>query len=910
MTTTNSRPGLSMLEVLTLPPQQRKLVQWMIKRSPEAVTLAEASFEIDLNQQATLDLLDELVEQGFVQEVLTSGEVKYRINLAAKRGIQQQNIQQSLAPGNPLAIIFNPSGDYAVQAGSRFEISVTVTNKGVESALIDVFIDELSPQLIQWCDAPHQRLALGPNSLGEIFFQFDVPVTAIPSTYNYLIIVDAPLHYPEHTPIRHQSRLQVLPAIETVVRVSDPTFTLLPPTSSRSPAPIPPGGMLQVSVNVHNRSDRVDRFRLSCLDFDENWFSVRYPEGLERAGLIIPNMGLNLNPDEKGEITLLFNPPVSAIAGVYYPTLRLHSANSPDLALLDVVYLEILPSYLLNVELMTVVGRVRRKGGVFAVKLMNAGNTAREIVCQPMAADEEKCCTYTISPAQMRLLPGEKANSQLTVTPVQWWRRPIFGAGRLLNFRLELADQQQLPLSYNSLPGTLIWEPRPWWQFILLLLTGLGTLVAIAFLLWWLLRSPAPPKIRQFNSPDTAYQQANNDFIRLSWQIHNPKTLQSLSLSGLFADGTTAVQPIIYNFNNGIPDELQQFCQMGAVLTCSYVPTDARKPGDYIFELQAFNKRNPETAADLVKTNTIKITPTSPVPPPKILEFASTLPVYREAPVNLANNIGIRPDTIRLNWKINDLAKIKELRVIGRSPEGVVNSQLQTYNFSQGIPNQLSAFCQQQQNQLSCQNVLANNREPGNYIFELQLFSQTDTAEPTASQKTDVIQVQPLISNITTFTINGASPPPKYSILINPNQASQAINLSWQVEGSRNLKVELLPSPGDVSRAGTIQYPISQQPGSEKITLQVTNPAGEIISRSVIIETFLPPVSPIIAPPNLPPVIPTPLPGQSTQTPGNAGATQVTPTPASSSAPTPTPGSPAPSQPGKLSPLELPPGFD
>jgi len=902
---TNSQLGLSMAEVLMLPPQQRKIVQWLIKRSDSA-TLAQVSIHLDLNQQATLALLDELVEEGFVQEVLTSGEVKYRVNLAAKRGLQQQNIQQTLAPGNPLAIICNPSGDYAVQAGASFEINVTVTNKGQESALIDIFIDELSPQLIQWCDAPKQRLALGPNSVGEVLFEFQVPVTAIPSTYNYSIVVDAPLHYPEDTPIRHSAKIQVLPAIETVVRVSDPTFTLLPLTSSRSPAKIPPGGILQVNVNVHNRSDRVDRFRLSCLDLPQDWVSIRYPEGLETAGLVIPNMGLNLNPGEQGEILLQFQPPLGANAGLYYPSLRLYSANNPDLMLLDVVYWEILPSYLLNAEMLIVVNRVRRKGGTFEVKLTNAGNTVREIACQAVPIDEDKVCTYTTSPGVLRVLPGEKASTQVTVTPVKWWYRPMFGAGRLLNFRVELVDQQQLPLPNPALPGNLIWEPRPWWQFLLVLLTAVGTVAAIAFLIWlWLFRPPAVPKILQFLSSDATYQASNNDFVRLSWQIRHPKKLQTLSLTGLFADGTKAVQPIVYTFNGTIPNELQPFCQMGTVLTCSNVPTDARKPGDYIFQLQAFANHNPDLPADTIKTNTIKIVP---IPPPQLLEFSPAQSVYQEVKTSSTK---ISPDTIRLNWKINDLDRIRELRIIGRSPENLVNSPLQTYVITQGIADTLKAFCKQQDNQLNCRNVPANNRGAGDYIFELQLFSKTDTDKPSISQKTDLVKVQPLPSRILEFKIDGNNPLPKYPILINPGKPNKILNLSWKVEGSNNIKVELLPAPGDIPRNGTIPYPVNQQPSSETITLQVTNAAGEKLTRSVTIETFLPPNS-TANQPQLPqlesakpeiPAIPIP---PTTQPPGTSPNTS----PSSTNNNAPIPNSPTPSQPDKLSPLELPPGFD
>lgn len=920
---TDSKPGLSMVEVLTLPTQQRKIVQWMMKRSPEGVTLEQVATQISETEQATLASLDELIDQGFVQQTLGYGEVNYRINLAAKRGIQQQNLQQTLAPGSPLAIIFNPSGDIAVKAGTSFEIYVTVTNKGAESALIDVFIDELSYQLIQWCNAPRQRLALGPNSISEVLFEFQVPFEAIPNTYNYLIVVDAPLHYPEDTPIRHSARLQILPAIETVVRVSDPTFSILPATSSLAPAQIPPGGILQVIVNVHNRSDRVDRFRLSCLDLDTSWFTIRYPEGLDTVGLVTPNMGLDLNPGEKGDIVLLFNPPLGVTASLYYPSIRLNCANHPDLVLLDVVYLEILPFYLLNIELVSIVGRVRRRNGLFEIKLTNSGNTAREVVCLPIAADEEKICNYEVSPPVLRLLPGEKANARVSITPVQWWRRPIFGAGRLLNFRIELVDQQQLPLPNTSYPGTLMWETRPWWQFLLVLLTVLGTVAAIAFLIWWLLRSPASPKIMEFNSEDALYQQANGDFIRLNWQIRNPRQLQSLSLSSLSAEGSAAVQPRVYNFNGRVPSELQQFCQISAVLTCSNVPTDAYKAGDYVFELKAFSRKTPEVTADVIKTSTIKI---APVPPPKILDFSSAQPIYQEAPAKKTATIpAISPDTIRLNWKITDLDKIKELRVIGRSPDGVVNSPLQTYNLSQGVPKELAAFCSQDPSQLNCRYVPGNNRGVGDYIFELQLFAKTAADKPTASQKTDVIKVQPLPSQIVEFKIDGNNPLPKYSILLNQIKPIKSINLSWKVEGSSNIKVELLPAPGNIARTGNITYPISDKPSSEIITLQVTNPAGEKIIRAVTIETVLPPtpaeIPGLSIPPNangvkptneLPPIPATPAtpPGQiASPSSGGANSSNTSP-PAASPSASPSPNSPALSQPGQLSPLELPPGFD
>jgi hypothetical protein len=73
------------------------------------------------------------------------------------------NYPASASAGKPLAVIPNPSGDYAVIAGSTFELCVTVSNKGNQSALIDIYIDEVSQMLRQWCDSPFERLALSPQ---------------------------------------------------------------------------------------------------------------------------------------------------------------------------------------------------------------------------------------------------------------------------------------------------------------------------------------------------------------------------------------------------------------------------------------------------------------------------------------------------------------------------------------------------------------------------------------------------------------------------------------------------------------------------------------------------------------------------------------------------------------------------
>ena len=955
-----STNGLSIADILMLPDTQRRVVQWMMRQGDCTLQQVAANTEQDEGDAAIA--LYELMEQGYVQEIDVEGETFYRVRLASKEGIKQlpQTIQQALAPGKPLAVITNPSGDYAVTAGSIFELCVTVSNKGNQSALIDIYIDEVSQMLRQWCDSPFERLALSPKSTCEVVFTFKVPPQTLPGTYHYQLVVDAPQHYPEDTPIRYSQRLQVSPAIEDAVRVSDPTFTVVPATSSVAPLILQPGQPLQVSILVDNRSDRVDRFWLTCSDFDESWFTVRYPEGLQLPGLVTASDGLDLNPGAKGEIILLLHPPLNAIAGNYFATLRLQSANNLDFVLLDIIYLQILPVYLITVELRTLLGQVRRTAGLYEVRLTNAGNTQRKIIVHTVSFEEEELCTYTLEPVQVQILPAAMGIIALQVKPTKWWRRPVYGGGRLIHFGVKLEDPELLPLP-NELPqGALLWEPRPWWQFLLVLLAGLGTLAAIAFLIWWLFfRPPAPPKIAEFSSDNPSYKEADGEFVRLNWQIRNPRQIQSITITGQPVKGAAPVQPVTYDFSKGVPDRLKEFCIIKAILICKHVRTEARQPGDYLFELKVFSKQKKDVAIDTVKTSAIAI---QPVAPPKISEFISTKPVYQEASIR-SQGSGVRGqasgvnfpsgDMILLNWKIKNPEQLKELKLIGRTPDGTVASNLKPYNFSKGIPEELQKNCQLQQ-ELICKNVPTQIRKPGDYIFELTAIPKKGEAEKPIAVKTDTIKILPTIVPIklVSFKVNGQNAAGKYLIPINPEQPIKPLVLTWQVEGGKDMKVELLPAPGTVPPVGAIAYPLSQQPSNETLTLKVTNGAGQEFSRSVTFETVIPPKpEPVATPsaasakvperplglPTLPlkPLAPPPpsaLPVPSATPSSSPGGS---PSPSSTSSPSPSPtalpslspggspspsptaspslspgGSPSPSDPDILSPSELPPRFD
>ncbi len=1009
-----SSGGLSMGEVLMLPDNLQPIVTWMMRKGE--VSRAEVAGRVGETEEVVGILLDELIDRGFVEENLVAGEWRYTTVLAVKKGGQiSQKFLQTAVGGNPLAIIANPPRAQAVAPGSIFELSVTVNNQGGQSALIDIFIDDVSHILTEWCVSPRERLALGSQQSGEVIFQFRVPVQTPSNTYNYQLVIDAPLHYPEDTPIRYSRQVQVLPTLQDAVRVNDPTFILDPATSSRSPAVLQPGEMLPVQVVVHNRSDRVDNFRASCVDLPQNWFSVRYPEGLKLPGLVTESDGLNLNPGTKGEIFLLLQPPRDAVAGSYFPTVRVYSANNPDLALLDVIYLNILPFYLLNVELRTILGKVKRMAGLYEVRLTNLGNTARELILEARTADEEDVCVYTlageqerqpevIAPApskaekigealnqgiptslfpnaeegaspkeeegnplfnkatklkesvsqglsksfgskvmlprytQVRVLPGGVVGIGLKVQPIKWWRRPIYGGVRLINFSVELTDTEQLPLPNPILQGTLLWESRPWWQFLLLFLTTFGIIAGIIFVIWSLFFKPVqPPKILEFSSQDISYQEASGDVIRLNLQIRNPNQLELVKITSQSPDGTASGQTIIYDFSQGIPNELKEACStIQEVLACQNLITDARKAGDYIFEISIFSKKEPGVFLASAKTPTIKI---SAFPLPKIIEFVSTKPIYEEI-----NKVAMRPEgkvapeqgnpatappstpaptaangvvastspspkflvptpQILLNWKIINPGQLKELRLIGRSPDGSVSSEMKIYNFSQGVPEPLKKYCIVEE-MLICQNFPTDAGKAGDYIFELIVITQKGEGVPSSSAKTDTIKIQAkkIIPKIVEFKVDGKDALPKYIFEVKKENKDKPINLllSWKVEGGENAKIEILPAPGTVAIAGSLPYPVSQKPGLETITLKVTSTSGDQVERSISLETFE--IITIPSPAPVPSTIPLPVPiVPASQSPS-------APSSGTGSTSSPNQNSPSPTQPG--TPAELPPQLD
>ena len=85
----------SMVDLLTLPDFEQQIVTWMIRQ--REVSLAEAVAYMNQEEEIVSKMLSSLSKQGFVQELNTEGELRYRPCVAPKqRSRVPQNLWQDL----------------------------------------------------------------------------------------------------------------------------------------------------------------------------------------------------------------------------------------------------------------------------------------------------------------------------------------------------------------------------------------------------------------------------------------------------------------------------------------------------------------------------------------------------------------------------------------------------------------------------------------------------------------------------------------------------------------------------------------------------------------------------------------------------------------------------------------------
>ncbi|HEY9801707.1 MAG TPA: hypothetical protein V6D25_15225 [Leptolyngbyaceae cyanobacterium] len=720
---------------------------------------------------------------------------------------------------SPLQIIVKPSELQFARSGETIELYVIIVNRGNQSAVINVtFIygDEFK-NLTGWAISPLASLAIDPQQASdEIKFDLPIPVDALPGTYDYTLVVDAPVHYPEDTPINVPLQLKVLLQEQTVVRVNDPTFSIKPSSNANKPLLFNANeSSLPVQVIVENRSNRVDRFRLTCPDLDEEWFTITYPTtGAEGLGLS-EVAALGLNPNSQGQILLTFHPPGDTLAGIYSPTVRLYSENSPDLVLLDLVYIQIPTIYRLDANVQTLLAQVSRSPAKYELSLINQGNVVRQLTFSLTSRDEEQLYTYQFQPSEIRLLPGKSSVTNLQVKPQPGWRRPWLGGGLMINFQLNILDQENFPLP-NTLPQlSFVWKPRPLWQFLLLVLLCLGLLGGIGFIVWRLLH-PDPARIESFaaNSPQIVEGQE----VTLGWRVENYQQLKRLELT---VKGQQAIEPKVYDFSNGIPQDLVNknantaspctIIPQRKELICNYVKTGIRATGKYNFDLKGFYRQGMPFSSRIAQTSAQPVqVEISEKPIAQIVEFKTDKSQYRKG------------DSINLSWKVNNFLLLREVRITGNAEDGTLLGQPFVYKFNQGAiaDPRFQKQCREIENQqLRCDNIPIPASKAGKYTFEIKAFSDSVNNRNSAKKTDSAIEILPKPFRIVSFTVNGSD---------QPNQVLKEgtiATLSWQVEGE-DIQVKLDPIIGDVQPVGSQKLSVNQAFPSQ-IKLQVTDKSGK-----------------------------------------------------------------------------------
>ncbi len=748
----------------------------------------------------------------------------------------------------PIGVMLSSAGEYRVLPGEQLEVSVTVNNKGNQSAIIDIFLDDLPVSIHTWCLNTQTRLALEPGQGEEVIFRFDIPLTALSGAYAYNIVVDAPLHYPDSSSLRYEQILQVLPPTHTTVRVNDPTLAIDPATTSEQPLKMLPGNPLQFQVYVYNRTDRVDRFRLLCKDLPDDWIKIHYPQGFQTPGLAAIEPYLNLNPGENGIILLTIMPPQDALAKLILATLQLKSENNPELKLFEILYLDIKPIYQLTTRFRTLVSRIQQQPGLYSVQATNQGNTPRTLELGVLGLEKNTLCDYAIEPSILTLAPQQTLTSEISVQPKHPWKRSLFGAGRVINFEVSATDLEQKPMIEIPMPGMLMWDARPWWQILPAVLLLTGSFAGLIFLVWWFfIRPPAPVSIVKFAPEATTYETSQGDTVHLGFEIAHPQRLQQIEIVGQSAAGDLLSGPLTFDLTHGLPKILADSCvQKKQRLTCRNIRTDARKSGDYIFTLTVIPQ--PGRNAKPVQAKALPVS-VVPVKAPRIVEITPTAALYTETVPGSAKTANDPPAMARVNWKIDHPDQLRSLTLLAQDEQGNAAAPALIYDFTQGLPDSLAELCVLGR-QLICNNVPTGIREAGTYKFELSAVALEDPLSE--GKEGDSEEILPIVATsdstriqsrsprLLSFTLNGEPAQANYLIPVEPGQVPTQLTLAWNVDNTPGTQVILNPSPGTVPNQGNLPVMISPQPGETVLSLQVIGATGEQITRSIRITTYDP----------------------------------------------------------------------
>jgi serine/threonine protein kinase len=229
---------------------------------------------------------------------------------------------------------------------------------------------------------------------------------------------------------------------------------------------VAPGSSVTLPVEVMNRSDLVDHFKVEAVGLPPGW--VTQPAG-----------PLYLLPYNRDTTSITFHPPPgsSSAAGRHAFEVRVTARAQGISAVLVQGALDITPVYSFVTDL-----NPERVGGGRRTELTisNTGNTFATYTLQ--ARDREQAVGFTLEGKQYTLPPGYTEYVSIKVTPKQ---RPLIGASRSYPFELLVTptpvEQSGGPQTLN---GEVIARPRiSIWLILLalLMLIGCGVVALLLF---------------------------------------------------------------------------------------------------------------------------------------------------------------------------------------------------------------------------------------------------------------------------------------------------------------------------------------------------------------------------------------------------------------------------------------------
>ena len=328
-------------------------------------------------------------------------------------------------------------------------------------------------------------------------------------------------------------------------------------------------------------------------------------------------------------------------------------------------------------------------------------------------------------------------------------------------------------------------------------------------------------------------------------------------------------------------------------LQCRYVPTDARKPENYRFELTVISEgrrgRNKQTSKQI----SVVI---DPIPQPKVMLIDSMQPIYQQQSTANAKDSGVNKPSgeIKLEWDVAHLENLSTLVLQIRSKDGTPINEI-VYDFLEKnkssdepeneqkntevkIPPELKSYCtiKSPVPELNCNAVPTGIEKPGEYTFALTAQPLDATSTPPESIVSDVVKIESIPPEIESFSViippesrsycnsfsapilscskitseihkvdenieNGRKAQPKYLLPVDQGDPLPVVEFTWKVNGATDdTTVKLLPVPGNVQLQGAVKLTLSEPPSTEEVTLEATNSKGQTVTRSVILETFDP----------------------------------------------------------------------